>query len=339
MLETHRVDRSVLEHTSGALELSVVVPIFNEAENIARLYHRISDVLADAEPPYKDSYEIVLVDDGSKDQSFEICALLQKSDPRVVVVQLRRNFGKTAALHAGFQCSSGRRIVTIDADMQEDPRDMFSLLNGLDQGYDLVSAWRKERNDPLSKTIPSKIFNFVVSSITGVPLHDLNCGFKAYNREVVENIRFYSDQHRFIPVIASRWGFRVGEVIVDHYPRQYGRSKFGLRRLVHGVLDFVQVLFIVTYMWQPFRLFGSVGFFLFTAGFFICCYLVFLWFLGDRPIGDRPLLILGVLLILSGLQFISTGFIGEMMRRGGFDPGEDYSVRRVLRQNVDEGGL
>jgi glycosyltransferase involved in cell wall biosynthesis len=313
------------------LALSIVVPMYNEEENIPLLYERLTEVLAQGPARYGESYEVIFVDDGSRDQSFDVCAALQGRDSRVRVVQFRRNFGKTAALHAGFSISRGERIVTIDADMQEDPGDMFRLLDGIDAGTDLVSAWREQRNDPLDKTLPSRIFNTVVARITGVPLHDFNCGFKAYHRDVIADLNLYGEQHRFIPVLANQRGFRVGEVIVPHQPRRFGKSKFGTRRLLNGYLDFLQVLFLITYLRRPLRLFGTIGTVLVVVGFLICAYLTGLWVLGDRPIGDRPLLILGVLLLITGLQFISTGLVGEMLRRDSYHPNDEYGIRRIVQ--------
>ena len=318
------------ERPAPACALSVVIPVYNEDESVPMIYRRFSEVLAAGPEPYRSSYEIVLVDDGSSDRSFAVCAAIQAADPRVRVVQFRRNFGKTAALHAGFRLSRGARVVTIDADMQEDPADVFRLLEQLDAGYDMVSAWRARRNDPLSKTLPSRVFNGVVSRLTGLRLHDFNCGFKAYTREVVSELRLYGELHRFIPVLASQRGFRVGEVPVEHRPRAFGKSKFGARRLGRGYLDFIMVLFLSSYVRRPLRLFGAIGTLLTLAGGLICAYLTFLWLEGQRPIGDRPLLTLGVLLLITGLQFISTGLVGEMLRNSSYQPGDEYAVRRVL---------
>ncbi|MCU0490240.1 MAG: glycosyltransferase family 2 protein [Chloroflexaceae bacterium] len=314
--------------------LSVVVPVCNEEESLPPLYQRLTEVLAAGPRSYSVSYEIVFVDDGSTDRSFDVCAHIQRQDERVRVIQFRRNFGKTAALHAGFSIARGERIITIDADMQEDPGDMFQLLGQLDQGYDLVSAWRKQRNDPVSKTLPSRIFNAVVARLTGVPLHDFNCGFKAYSREVVEDLRLYGELHRFIPVLARQRGFRVTEVAVAHQRRRFGKSKFGARRLGRGYLDFIQVLFLTTYLRRPLRLFGMVGTAFFGVGLVICLYMSWLW-LNAIPIGTRPLLLFGVLMLITGLQFISTGLVGEMLRNSTFRPGDDYAIRRIIGNNQD----
>lgn len=313
-----------------AIALSVVIPLYNEHESLPLICGRIAEVLATGPEPYHSSYELLLVDDGSSDASFQVAAAIQRADARVRVVQFRRNFGKTAALQAGFRLARGERVVTIDADMQEDPAEMFRLLAMLDEGYDLVSGWRQQRNDPISKTWPSRLFNSVVANLTGVPLHDFNCGFKAYTGEVVRDLRLYGDLHRFIPVLASQQGFRVAELPVEHSSRRYGKSKFGARRLGRGYLDFVQVLFLISYLRRPLRLFGALGTLLCVVGGLICGYLSVLWLQGQRPIGDRPLLTLGVLLLITGLQFFSTGLVGEMLRHSSYQPGDEYSIRRVL---------
>jgi len=305
------------------IALSLVVPVYNEVDSLRPLHARITEVLAHAPAPYGGSYEIILVDDGSTDGSFQVCAALHQEDRHVRVVQFRRNFGKTAALQAGFRLSRGTRVVTIDADMQEDPGDMFALLAQLDAGYDLVSAWRQQRNDPASKTLPSLVFNATVARLTGVRLHDFNCGFKAYTREVIERLDLYGDQHRFIPVLVHQYGFRVGEVVVPHQRRKYGASKFGAKRFAQGFLDLLQVLFLTSYLRRPLRLFGTVGTLLSSLGLLCCLYLTVLWFRGEGPIGNRPLLILGVLLLISGLQFISTGLVGEMLRHRGDRIGDE----------------
>jgi glycosyltransferase involved in cell wall biosynthesis len=311
------------------LALSIIIPIFNEAPNIQLIYHRITQVMADAGRLCQDSFELFFIDDGSTDGSFEICLKIQQTDPRIRAVQFRRNFGKTAALQAGFSLSRGVYVVTIDADMQEDPADMFQLLDLLDQGFDLVSAWRKIRHDPISKTLPSKLFNWVVSMITSIKLHDFNCGFKAYRSEVIKEVKLYGELHRFIPVLAYQRGFKITEVVVKHQPRKYGNSKFGPKRLLRGYLDFIQVLFLTSYLQHPLRFFGTIGTILGFLGILILLYLTVLWFEGIRPIGDRPLMTLGVLLILMGLQIISTGLIGEILRNYNFKANEEYAIRKT----------
>jgi glycosyltransferase involved in cell wall biosynthesis len=320
---------------ANALALSLIVPTYNEAESLPALFARLDEVMAGAPERYGRSYEVVLVDDGSTDATFKLCAERQQQDAHVRVVRFRRNFGKTAALHAGFALSRGRYVVTLDADLQEDPADMFRLLEPLDAGYDMVSAWREQRNDPLAKTLPSRVFNAVVARVTGLALHDFNCGFKAYRREVITELRLYGELHRFIPVLAHQQGFRVVELPVRHQARRHGKSKFGAGRLGSGYLDFIQVIFLVLYLRRPFRLFGSLGSLLCAGGMAVLGYLTVLWFLGDRPIGDRPLLTLGMLMVLAGLQFLSTGLIGEMLRNLNYRPGDEYAIREILGQPQD----
>lgn len=309
------------------LAVSVVIPIYNEAQNIPLIYQRIIQVMTEAGKSYQESYEILFIDDGSTDDSFEVCLKIQEKDPRIRAVQFRRNFGKTAALQAGFSLSRGAYVVTIDGDMQEDPAELFQLLGLLDQGYDIVSGWRKVRNDPISKTIPSKLFNWVVSSITRIPLHDFNCGFKAYRSEVIKEVKLYGELHRFIPVLAYQRGFKITEVVVKHQKRKYGNSKFGTKRLLRGYLDFIQVLFLTNFLKYPLRLFGTIGTILGLLGILILSYLTVLWFEGIRPIGDRPLMTLGVLLTLMGVQLFSTGLIGEILRNNNFKAEDEYAIR------------
>jgi glycosyltransferase involved in cell wall biosynthesis len=309
--------------------LSIIIPILNEAQNIPLIYKRILEVMADTENNYQDNYEIIFIDDGSSDNSFEICSKFSENDERVRAIQFRRNFGKTAALQAGFSCSRGAYIITIDCDMQEDPAAIPKMLDLLNQDFDMVSSWRKIRMDPLSKTIPSKFYNWIVSKLTGIPLHDFNCGFKAYRREVIKEIKLYGELHRFIPVLAFQRGFSVTEIPVNHQKRKFGISKFGAKRLFKGYLDFIQVLFLANFMQFPLRLFGAIGTILIFLGTLILLYLSILWFEGIRPIGDRPLMTLGVLLTLMGLQLFSTGLIGEILRRDNFKADEEYSIRKT----------
>jgi len=318
----------------ATLALSIVVPVYNEAESLTMLYEKVTEAIQQTPKPYCEDYELVLVDDGSKDNSFDLCRDLHARDPRVKALQFRRNFGKTAALQAGFALSQGKYVFTIDADVQEDPRHIVEMIAKLDEGYDMVSGWRANRQDPLSKTLPSRVYNFVVSRFTGIPLHDFNCGFKAYRRNVIADLKFYGALHRFIPVLAHQRGFRVTEVPVTHRSRQYGVSKFGAKRLGRGYLDFIQVLFLTTYLRRPLRLFGSLGTLLGGIGSLILGYLTILWFLGKGPIGDRPLLLLGVLLVLTGVQLLSTGLIGEMLRELTFQPKDEFSVCEILDGEV-----
>lgn len=308
------------------IELSVVIPLVDEEESVGPLYSGLCDVLQGLGK----GYEIVFVDDGSQDGSFDILKSLHEEDPQHIrVIQLRRNFGKTAALTAGFKQAAGNVIVTMDADLQDDPSEIPDLMSELERDYDLVVAWRRERQDPLSKRLPSRIANLAVSVMTGVKVHDLNCGFKAYRREVVEDLKLYGELHRFIPVLAHWRGYRVGEKEVLHRPRQYGRSKYGFERLGRSFLDFLSVLFLTYFLKRPMHLFGTVGVVLFFIGSMVSLYLAGLWF-ARGGIGSRPLLFVGILLIIVGVQTASIGLLGEMIRNFAYQAEEEYSIRRLL---------
>jgi len=310
-------------------DISVVIPVLDEEENLLPLYEDLSRAL---EEMGKD-YEIIFVDDGSRDGSFEILRSLYEGEPaHIRIIQFRRNFGKTAALTAGFEEAQGQLIITVDADLQDDPEEISKLLAKLEEGYELVLvvAWRRERQDPLSKRLPSRIFNGVVSLLTGLRLHDVNCGFKVLRREVAGSLKLYGELHRFIPVLAHWQGYRVGEVPVAHRPRRHGRSKYGLERLGRAFVDFLVVLFLTRYLKRPLQLFGAVGTVLFLLGFATCSYLTVLWFRGEG-IGSRPLLFAGILAMIVGVQVASIGLLGEMIRNLTYHPEEEYSIRRVLR--------
>jgi glycosyltransferase involved in cell wall biosynthesis len=308
------------------VDLSVVVPVLDEEESIEPLYASLQEVLGGL----GEQCEIIFVDDGSQDGSFDILRSLYEGDrEHVRVIQFRRNFGKTAALTAGFRQARGDSVITIDADLQDDPAEIPQLLKRLDGDVDLVVAWRHNRQDSLSKRLPSKIANSAVSLLTGVRLHDLNCGFKAYRREVAQDLKLYGELHRFIPVLAHWKGYRVTEEKVTHRPRQYGQSKYGVERLGRSFLDFGMVLFLTYYLKRPMHLFGTLGTLVFLFGFAIGLYLTGLWLVGEG-IGWRPLLFLGILAMIVGVQMVSIGLLGEMIRNFAYDPEEEYSVRRLL---------
>jgi glycosyltransferase involved in cell wall biosynthesis len=319
--------------------LSVVVPLLNEADSLRPLCERLTISLAEV----GELYEVIFVDDGSTDASPTVLEDLYRNDrEHVRVIQFRRNFGKTAGLNAGFAHARGRVVVTMDADLQDDPAEIPAMLAKLDEGYDLVAAWRVDRRDPLEKTLPSRFFNFIVSRFTGVDLHDFNCGFKVYRRAVTDSVRLYGELHRFIPVLAHQQGFRIAEVPVQHHPRQAGASKYGAKRYVKGFLDFGAVLFLTTYLKRPLHLFGAGGLAVFGVGVIINLYLAFLWVLrelGGRtdiaPIGTRPLLMVGVLAMILGIQLISIGLLGEMLRYFTFRPTEEYAICRILEKADD----
>lgn len=305
-------------------ELSIVVPLYNEEQNLGPLHSELTEVLR----KLGRAYEIILVNDGSTDGSVAVLEELAMTDPAVKVLHLRRNFGKAVALSAGFQEARGNIIVTLDADLQDNPVEIPKFVAGIESGYDLVSGWKYIRRDPLSKTLPSRIFNKVVSLTTGLPLHDFNCGFKAYSRNLVDSLRIYGELHRYIPALAHGEGFRVTEIKVDHRPRKFGRSKYGWERYIRGFLDLLTVLFIIRYTKKPLHLFGSVGLLLMVLGFGINAYLAVLWMLGNA-IGHRPLLSLGILLMVLGVQFVSTGLLGEMLIHMQKHDCESYVSRRL----------
>jgi len=288
--------------------ISVVVPVHNEERSVALLY----DELRSALEPLGTPWEAIFVDDGSTDGSFAALTRLHNSTDNVRVVRLRRNFGKATALRAGFDQAQGETVVTIDGDLQDDPAEIPRLLAKLDEGFDLVSGWKTRRRDRLSRRLLSRIFNRVTGWFSGVHLHDMNCGLKAYRAEVVHGLRLYGELHRFIPVLAHYRGFRIAELPVNHRPREHGRSRYGVERYLRGFLDLLTVSFIGRYRHRPLHLFGGLGLILGAFGTAILIYLTVLKALGNA-IGHRPLLLLGVLLVVIGMQFFSLGLISEMI--------------------------
>lgn len=308
------------------VDLSVVVPVLDEAGTVEELARRVAAALA----PLGLSFEIVFVDDGSRDGTSDRIREARARDPRVKLVRLRRNFGKAAALTAGFDHAAGKWIVTMDGDLQDDPEEIPRMLEQLEAGpFDLVSGWKQDRQDPISKTVPSKLFNWVTRKLAQVDLHDFNCGFKAYRREVLEQVPIYGELHRYIPVLASRRGFTVGELAVRHHARKSGVSKYGWDRFYKGMLDLITVLFITKYTRRPLHLFGAMGLVGLGAGFLINLYLAIGWFLG-QPLSNRPLLLLGSLLMLIGLQVLMTGLLAEMTNHRTFRRTDSYSIRELL---------
>ena len=319
-----RDDPGTADDREEKVDITVVIPLFNEAESLRELHERI---VAALEPSGK-SFEVLFIDDGSRDGSFDELRRLQEDDDRVRAIRFRRNYGKSAALAVGFEESRGEVVVTMDGDLQDDPAEVPAMVDLLDEGFDLVSGWKKTRKDPLSKRIPSKLFNRVTGIVSGLRLHDFNCGLKAYRRTVVETIPVYGELHRYLPVLAHWAGFRVTETPVLHHPRKHGRSKFGLGRFTHGFFDLLTVYFVSNYTRRPLHLFGSFGLLSFAIGVGIALYLTWLWLTGIG-IGTRPLLLLSVFLMVLGIQLVSMGLIAEMIAHQARRT-EDYAVRERL---------
>ncbi len=296
-----------MEMKGQAAALSVVIPVLNETDSVREL----TESIAAAVPDGMDC-EVLFVDDGSSDGTAAEVKKLHARDPRVRLISFRRNFGKAMALQTGFRNAKGDVIITMDGDLQDDPAEIPRFIAKLDEGYDMVSGWKENRQDPPEKRWPSKLFNRVVSRMSGIRLHDFNCGFKAYRREVVEAIDVYGEMHRFIPCLAARKGFRIAEISVHHRTRAHGKSKYGMERYLRGLMDSLTILFLMRFEEQPMYLFGGLGLLSGGAGLLICLYLTLLWLAGNA-IGHRPLLMLGILLIIAGIQLFSLGLIGNMI--------------------------
>jgi len=305
-------------------DLSVVVPVYTEAESLPALADEIRAALDSAGL----SFEVWLVDDGSSDDSWAVIDQLHDADPRFAGVRFRRNYGKSAALAAGFARANGRFVATLDADLQDDPAELPEMVARLEAGADLVSGWKRKRNDPWEKRLPSKFFNRITRWTSGIPLHDFNSGIKAYRREVVESIRLYGELHRYIPTLAKWEGYdRIEEQVVNHRPRIHGTTKFGLERYLRGFLDLITVAFLTRFARRPMVFFGGFGTLGFVLGFLMLAYLSVEKLVYDASIGDRPLLLFGVMLILLGAQSFLAGLLGEMIVRPEMEDVERYDIR------------
>ncbi len=322
--QTHQSES--LQYRTGSKEISVVIPLYNEEQSLRELFDKIRNVLTRS-----GRFEVIFVDDGSTDGSMRVLLELRNRDRRVKIIRFRRNYGKSAALSVGFTKAEGDIIITMDADLQDDPNEIPNLVNEIKKGYDLISGWKKKRRDPISKTIPSRFFNFVTSIITGIKIHDFNCGLKAYRKEVVKEVEIYGELHRYIPVLAHWLGYKVGEIPVQHHQRKYGRTKYGIGRFWKGFLDLLTVIFTTRYMQRPLHLFGFWGMVFFLAGFAIDLYLVTLKFTEGMALSNRPLFFGGILLIIVGVQFISIGLIGEMITKTRRTPEKEYSIREFWK--------
>ena len=315
------------------MDISVVVPLLNEEESLRELYSRVGEALR----PLGTSWEIIFIDDGSTDASMEVLRELHAANANVEVLSFGRNLGKSAALSVGFKEASGDIVFTMDADLQDDPAEMPKMVSLIDEGYDLVSGWKKDRKDPVSKRLPSKLYNAVSGKLSGVRLHDMNCGLKAYRGDVVKTIRVYGELHRYTPILAHLAGFSVTEVPVKHHARRFGRSKFGAERFVRGFFDLVTVLFLQRYVTRPLHLFGMLGALLFSGGFLAGLYLSILKIMGEA-IGRRPLLTLAILLMVVGVQFISFGLLAEMLANIRSDE-VSYPIRERLSRRNESGEI
>ena len=304
--------------------ISILIPVFNEEPTLIELAEQIRAVLDRAGK----SFEILFVDDGSTDQSWPMIRELSGRDARIKGLRLRRNFGKATALALASARAMGEVIVTLDADLQDDPQEIPNFLRKLDEGYDLVSGWKEKRQDPVSKTLPSRFFNKITRMLTGIPLRDFNCGFKAARAEVYRNIALYGELHRYIPVLAHNQGYKIGEIAVLHYPRKAGQSKYGFERYARGFLDLLTVLLITRYGRRPGHLFGGVGIILGLAGLLALFYLSGLWVFGSAPIGNRPLLFLGILLVILSVQLLSLGLLAELI----LNRTRDHSVTSLIAE-------
>ncbi len=306
--------------------LSFVIPLFNEKDTIEILYKEILQNLNGHD------YEIIFIDDGSNDGSFDVLSKIASNDPKVKVIKFRKNFGKAAGLNTGFRLASGDIVFTMDADLQDNPIEIPNFLKKIEEGYDMVSGWKKKRLDPLHKRIPSKLFNSVTQNTFKLKLHDYNCGFKAYKREVIKNIDVYGEMHRYIPALAYAKGYKVGEIPVQHRSREHGVSKYGIERYLRGFFDLLTVKLVTQYIRSPLYFFGGLGTVLTLLGFLITLYLSIAKLFFSMPLTNRPLLFLGVLLILAGLQLFSLGLLAELIVHQGRrqNHGDTVSIEKTL---------
>jgi len=298
------------------IDLSLVIPAFNEEKNIRPLYDLISETL----PETTSDYEVIFIDDGSVDSTLNVLNALSKKDLKIKIIALKRRFGQTAAVSAGFDAAQGDVVVTLDADLQNDPRDIQKLLDKMNEGYDVVSGWRKDRKEPfLSRRFPSMIANLLIAKITGVNLHDTGCSLKAYKKEIVKEIKLYGEMHRFIPAIAHIAGAKIAEVVVRHHPRRFGKAKYGINRTLRVILDALTVKFLLSYQTRPMHFFGKLGVFVGGAGTLLLTYLVYQRFFIAIPLSSRPLFLVAIFCILVGLQLVMTGLLAEILTRVYFE--------------------
>ncbi|MCJ7472216.1 MAG: glycosyltransferase family 2 protein [Actinobacteria bacterium] len=294
------------------MDLSVVIPVYNERESVKHLYSNLNQALS----KLRLKYEVILIDDGSTDGTYDELVKIHKANNAYKIIRFRRNFGQTSAMSAGFDHSNGDIIITLDADLQNDPGDIPAILDKLDEGYDIVSGWRRDRRDrAVTRRFPSIVANKLISKLTGVELHDYGCTLKAYRKEVIDNIDLYGEMHRYIPAVASRIGVKIAEIPVTHHSRKFGKAKYGLSRTIRVVLDIITIKFLLSYSQRPIQIFGLMGLFSGTAGFIIMVYLIIMRIFFDRGLSDRPLFILSIFMIFIGVQLITMGLLAEINMR------------------------
>jgi glycosyltransferase involved in cell wall biosynthesis len=302
-------------------KISVLIPLFDEEESIRPLIQAIKSALR----KISSDYEIFFVDDGSQDNSYKVIKEAARVDNKIRYISFRKNYGKSAALQIGFRHVTGDIVITMDGDLQDDPFEIPNLLSKLEEGFDLVSGWKKRRQDPIIKKYSSKFFNYVTRLLTGIKIHDFNCGLKAYKKDVVKDLKVHGELHRYIPVLANWKGFSISEIPVKHHPRRYGKTKFGISRFFKGFVDLITIIFTTRYIRRPMHLFGFLGALSFLAGFVVNGYLSYIWLTGGN-LSNRPLLFLGILLIIVGVQFFSVGLLGEVMAHTFHDDAA-YSIK------------
>ncbi len=310
------------------LDISAVIPMLDEEESIPELYGKLREVLDELDS----SYEIIFIDDGSADDTFAVLKKIHEEDEKVKIIKFRRNFGQTAALSAGFEHANGNVIITMDGDLQNDPEDIQRLLEKMDEGYDVVSGWRTDRKDSLTRRIPSKFSNWLATKLTGVNIHDFGCTLKAYNKEALRDLELYGEMHRYTPALISWKGFKVGEVEVRHHPRKHGKTKYGYQRLLKGFLDLLNIKFWIQYHARPIHLIGGIGLLSFSIGTLLGLYLAIMRLFFHMPLADRPLLLLAILLVVLGVQFITFGFLAEIVIRVYYNATERriYEVEEII---------
>ena len=320
-------------------QLSIVVPLFNEQESLPDLLEQLYLAMQEKglcrlfEGPI--SFEIIMVDDGSTDSSASVIRNMILSRPELRLISFQRNFGKTAALSAGFMAATGDYVCTIDADLQDDPFAIKEMIEKMQEGYDLVSGWKQQRKDPISKTLPSKLFNLVTRLFTGITIHDFNCGLKVYRKEITRRLELRGDMHRYIPVLAEWMGFKIAELPVRHQARQFGTTKYDSSRFFSGLFDFLSVLFITRYLRRPMHFFGMAGLISFILGFTISLYVTLDKILLHKPVSNRPILFLGILLLILGVQLFSTGLLGEMLSTSS-SKGSSFAVRETVNLTTQQ---